>query len=105
MDNRQPKRLHFGKEIPTLMYGGGDVEYPLQESVEVMEGILMDFLFDVCSKACDFSNKENRRLKLDDFKKALNNDDKKLARIEELLYMNEVISRAKMLFDQEEVKD
>lgn len=39
------------------------------------------------------------KVKLDDFRYALRNDDKKLARLEELLFMQEEIARARRGFE------
>lgn len=43
-------------------------------------------------------------MRVEDFKFVLRNDAKKLARVEELLYMSEDIRRAKQLFDKEEIE-
>jgi transcription initiation factor TFIID subunit 13 len=40
---------------------------------------------------------------VEDFKFVLRKDAKKLARVEELLYMSEDIRRAKQLFDEKEM--
>jgi transcription initiation factor TFIID subunit 13 len=40
---------------------------------------------------------------VEDFKFVLRKDPKKLARVEELLYMNEDIRKAKQLFDEKEM--
>lgn len=40
---------------------------------------------------------------MEDFKFVLRKDAKKLARVEELLYMSEDIRRAKQLFDEKEM--
>jgi transcription initiation factor TFIID subunit 13 len=40
---------------------------------------------------------------VEDFKFVLRKDPKKLARVEELLYMSEDIRRAKQLFDEKEM--
>ena len=56
-----------------------------------------------CQKASGVA--ENRgKVRVEDFKFVLRNDAKKLARVEELLYMSEDIRRAKQLFDKEEIE-
>jgi len=98
------KKMNFSKEMPLLMYGFGDVEWPLTESAEVMESILLDYLSDMCFRAHSLASRSGgRKIKIDDFKLALENDPKKLARVDELLIMHEDIRQAKMLFDQDEV--
>lgn len=43
-------------------------------------------------------------MRVEDFKFALRKDRKKLARVEELLFMSEDIRRAKQLFDEKEME-
>lgn len=48
---------------------------------------------------------ENRgKVRVEDFKFVLRKDAKKLARVEELLYMSEDIRRAKQVFDEKEME-
>lgn len=44
------------------------------------------------------------KVKVEDYKFILRKDAKKLARVEELLYMSEDIRKAKQLFDEKEVE-
>ncbi|KAJ9070560.1 hypothetical protein DSO57_1006610 [Entomophthora muscae] len=98
------KKNFFAKEMPLLLYGFGDVEWPLPETCETMESILIDFITDVSFRAHGVATRSGgRKVKIDDYKVVLGNDPKKLARVEELLYMHEDIRQAKMLFDQDEV--
>lgn len=43
-------------------------------------------------------------MRVEDFKFVLRKDAKKLARVEELLYMSEDIRRAKQLFEEKEME-
>ncbi|KAG0237493.1 hypothetical protein BGW42_000703 [Actinomortierella wolfii] len=80
------------------MYGFGDVPNPSADAVGVMEDMLIEYLTDVCHQASAVSDKRGR-VNVEDFKFVLRKDAKKRARIEELLYMNEDIRRAKKLAD------
>ena len=42
-------------------------------------------------------------MRVEDFKYVLRKDKKKIGRVEELLYMNDDIRRAKQLFDEKEM--
>ncbi|KAF9160917.1 hypothetical protein DFQ27_002296 [Actinomortierella ambigua] len=92
------KKYVFSKELKQLMYGFGDVPNPSADAVGVMEDMLIEYLTDVCHQASAVSDKRGR-VNVEDFKFVLRKDAKKRARIEELLYMNEDIRRAKKLAD------
>lgn len=55
-----------------------------------------------CHKASNVAGNRNKVL-VEDFKFVLRKDSKKLARVDELLYMSEDIRRAKQLFDEKEM--
>lgn len=102
------------------MYGFGDDRNPTNDTVNVMEEILIEYIADVvgspsslcflylsllapqCQQAAGPSKKT--RLSIDDLRRALSNpaDAKKLARMEELLFMQEDIKRARAQFDDNE---
>lgn len=93
----------FSKDLRLLMYGFGDVANPAADSIAVMDDLVIDYITDMCQKASSVA--ENRgKVRVEDFKFVLRNDAKKLARVEELLYMSEDIRRAKQLFDKEEIE-
>jgi len=98
------------------MYGFGDDRNPANDTVNVMEEILIEYITDVvrtpqfclrfefwirlqCQQAAGPSKK--MRLSIDDLRRALSNpaDAKKLARMEELLFMQEDIKRARSQFN------
>lgn len=97
------------------MYGFGDDRNPASDSVNVMEEILVEYITDVVrfiyrnsfSWYLDFiqcqtagSSSRKSRLSIEDLRKALSRpaDAKKLARMEELLFMQEDIKRARAQF-------
>jgi transcription initiation factor TFIID subunit 13 len=108
------------------MYGFGDDRNPANDSVNVMEEILIEYIIDVvrshfrlslprpwdsltcprelltqlqCQTAAGPTRKT--RLSVEDLRRALSRpaDAKKLARMEELLFMQEDIKRARAQFD------
>ncbi|KAJ7582676.1 transcription initiation factor IID, 18kD subunit-domain-containing protein [Mycena floridula] len=89
----------FTKELKNLMYGFGDDRNPANDTVAVMEEILIEYIIDVCQTATGGARKQ--RLAIEDLRKALSHpaDAKKLARMEELLFMQEDIKRARAQFE------
>ncbi|KAI0721004.1 transcription initiation factor IID 18 kDa subunit [Cerioporus squamosus] len=82
------------------MYGFGDDRNPANDTVNVMEEILIEYIVDVCQTASGGGKKS--RLSIEDLRRALSRpaDAKKLARMEELLFMQEDIKRARAQFDE-----
>ncbi|KAL1916196.1 uncharacterized protein VTP21DRAFT_5813 [Calcarisporiella thermophila] len=97
------KKGLFAKDLRLLMYGFGDVQNPSRDSVNVLEEMVIEYITDMCLKAAKVAERRGK-VKVDDFKFVLRKDPKKLARVEELLFMSEDIERAKQAFDQEEIE-
>ncbi|KAG0309871.1 hypothetical protein BGZ98_003414 [Dissophora globulifera] len=114
--------------VKQLMYGFGDVPNPSNDAVGVLEDMLIEYLTDTvsiltfrlfmgtstndssfsqfeslltifqCTAAAGIADKRGK-VNVEDFKFVLRKDAKKRARVDELLYMNEDIRRAKKLAD------
>jgi len=93
----------FTKELKNLMYGFGDDRNPANDTVNVMEEMLIEYITDVCQTATGESKRA--RLSIEDLRRALSRpaDAKKLARMEELLFMQEDIKRARAQFEESDV--
>lgn len=91
----------FAKELPKLMYGFGDDKQVANDTVSVMEEILIEYIVDICQVALQQTPKKGR-LQIEDLRRALGRDPKKLARMEELLFMQEDIKRARKQFEDGE---
>ncbi|OCB86729.1 hypothetical protein A7U60_g6188 [Sanghuangporus baumii] len=89
--------------LPKLMYGFGDDKQVAADTVAVMEEILIEYIVDVCQTA--LSPTKKNRLQIEDLRRALSRpaDAKKLARMEELLFMQEDIKRARKQFEENEM--
>ena len=103
------------------MYGFGDDRNPANDTVNVMEEILTEYIVDVVSAPKPFSVSRveclasqcstalgptrKSRLSIDDIRRVLARpaDAKKLARMEELLFMQEEIKRAREQFPDNEL--
>lgn len=84
------------------MYAYGDSADPLNESVNVLDEIVTEYIVDMCHSAARVASSAKRnKIKVDDFKFALRHDSKKLGRVEELLVMSKVIAEARKQFDDE----
>lgn len=87
------------------MYGFGDDYYGSSDSVSVMEDILIEYITSVCLQAAGPSKKG--RLQVEDLRRVFSRpaDHKKLARLEELLFMQEDIKRAREEFQDDRLPD
>ncbi|TEB36343.1 transcription initiation factor IID, 18 kDa subunit [Coprinellus micaceus] len=87
------------------MYGFGDDRNPSNDTVAVMEEILIEYIADVCQVAGGSSKRS--RLSIEDLRRALSRpaDAKKLARLEELLFMQEDIKRARAQFEESDMQN
>ncbi|KAG0659016.1 hypothetical protein C6P46_005401 [Rhodotorula mucilaginosa] len=78
-----------------MMYGFGD-DTPAPDTIAMMEELVIDHITDIATNRVS----TNRgKIKVDDFRFALRNDPKKLSRLDELLFMQEEIARARRGFD------
>ena len=114
-------RLNLDSLVRNLMFGFGDDRNPSNDTVNVMEEILVEYIADVVGfigtlfhfKAITLSAQcqtalaptKKSRLSIEDFRRALSRpaDAKKLARMEELLFMQEDIKRARAQFNDSEM--
>ncbi|CAE6490350.1 unnamed protein product [Rhizoctonia solani] len=92
----------FTKDLRPMMYAFGDHANPAPDTVSVMEEILMDYMIDVCTTAMKKTKRTN--IQIDGLREALSHpaDVKKLARMEELLFMQEDIKRARAQFNEKD---
>jgi len=107
--------------VRNLMFGFGDDRNPSNDTVNVMEEILVEYIADIVSFLGTFTHfiaitlsaqcqtalapTKKSRLSIEDFRRALSRpaDAKKLARMEELLFMQEDIKRARAQFNDSEM--
>ena len=106
--------------VKNLMYGFGDDRNPANDTVSVMEEILIEYITDVVRLFFQFGVQNSQqklqcqaaagplrksRLSVDDLRRVLSRpaDAKKLARMEELLFMQEDIKRARAQFEESDI--
>lgn len=94
------KKGMFSKELRTMMYGFGDKEEPLEESVDLLEEMVVDYIIEMTEKAAQVGA-ERGKLLTEDFLFLIRKDSKKYARVMELLQMNEELKRVRKAYDFE----
>ncbi|GAA5981670.1 hypothetical protein JCM11641_004210 [Rhodosporidiobolus odoratus] len=94
---RITKKGLFAKDLAPMMYGFGD-DNPAPDTIAVMEELVIEHITDICAQAHLISTNRGK-IKVDDFRFALRRDPKKLARLDELLFMQEEITRARRGFE------
>ncbi|KAL2934835.1 Transcription initiation factor TFIID subunit 13 [Bienertia sinuspersici] len=97
------KRGVFQKDLQHMMYGYGDDQNPLPESVALVEDIVVEYVTDLVHKAQDVASKRGKLL-TEDFLFLIRKDLPKLNRATELLAMNEELKQARKAFDMDEEK-
>ncbi|KAH8554932.1 transcription initiation factor IID, 18kD subunit-domain-containing protein [Umbelopsis sp. PMI_123] len=93
----------FVKDLKPMIYGAGDVPQPATDTVALMDDLIIDYITEMCLKAAKVAEKRGK-VKVDDIKFILRKDPKKMARVEELIYMDDHIRKAKQIVDMNEVE-
>lgn len=117
-----PDTLHsfrgtFAKELKTLMYGFGDSPNPIQETVDVVEDILVEYVRETVCAALSEAGRLGKlaerdratgqpKLKIDekDILFLVRKDPKKYNRIRDLLEMQQMIKEARKMVDATEIE-
>ncbi|KAK4262762.1 hypothetical protein QN277_028276 [Acacia crassicarpa] len=97
------KRGIFQKELQHMMYGFGDDQNPLPESLALMEDIVVEYVTELVHKAQDIGSQRGK-LSVEDFLYLIRKDWVKLNRCTELLSMNEELKQARKVFESDEDK-
>ncbi|KAL3532958.1 hypothetical protein ACH5RR_006479 [Cinchona calisaya] len=97
------KRGVFQKDLQHMMYGFGDDQNPLPETVSLVEDIVVEYVTDMVYKAQDIASKRGKLL-TEDFLFLIRKDLPKLNRCSELLSMNEELKQARKAFEVDEEK-
>ena len=79
------KAKAFDNSLSKMMYGGGDDENPLPQSVQLMEYIITDFIQSFCIQAQHLADKNDRSVRVEDFLFLIRKDLNKYKRVSELL--------------------
>lgn len=101
----------FSRDLPWLMYGYGDADKPLKETVDLVEEIAIQYITDTVHTAMRAAAARNAgtsssavasarkdELKLEDVLFAVRRDSRKVARVQELIRRQQDIENAKRLY-------
>lgn len=91
------KRL-FSKELRCMMYGFGDDQNPYTESVDLLEDLVIEFITETTHRAMEIGR--TGRVQVEDIVFLVRKDQRKYARVKDLLTMNEELKRARKAFDE-----
>ncbi|RAR04489.1 transcription factor tfiid complex subunit taf13 [Stemphylium lycopersici] len=97
-----------GQQFPTqdleaFLLAFGDNDYPLPETVRVLDEIITDYIIETCHEAASVAHHARRaKIKLDDFKFMLRRDTSKLGRVSEMLETDKELKRKRKAFDTDE---
>lgn len=91
------KKRYFQKELRYMMHGFGDDPTPYNETVELVDDLVVEFLTEMTVKAMDVGKKG--KIHVEDILYLTRKDPKKHARVKELLQMNEELKQAKKYFE------
>ncbi|GFR41669.1 hypothetical protein Agub_g2412, partial [Astrephomene gubernaculifera] len=116
-DTSMPYRGTFTKDLSRLMYGFGDYENPIQETINVVEDILVEYVRETCCSALNEAARIGKlerdrhsgapKLKVDekDILFLVRKDPKKYSRIRELLDMQILIKEARKTLDVDKISE
>ncbi|CAN9193424.1 unnamed protein product [Alternaria alternata] len=97
-----------GQQFPTqdleaFLLAFGDNDYPLAETMRVLDEIITDYIIETCHEAASVAHHARRaKIKLDDFKFMLRRDTGKLGRVSEMLETDKELKRKRKAFDTDE---
>ncbi|KAH9534243.1 hypothetical protein CY35_18G097500 [Sphagnum magellanicum] len=97
----------MANNLPILLLSSANeassAKIPMQETVLLMEDILIDYITDTVHKAQDVASRRGK-LTTEDIMFLVRKDARKFARVKELLAMNEELKRARKAFEVDEDK-
>jgi transcription initiation factor TFIID subunit 13 len=89
--------------VEAFLLAFGDNDYPLPETVRVLDEIVTDYIIESCHEAAAVAHHARRaKIKLDDFKFMLRRDTGKLGRVSEMLETDKELKRKRKAFDTDE---
>ena len=98
IDLTQGRKRLFSKELRCMMYGFGDDQNPFTESVDLLEDLVIEFITEITHKASEIGR--TGRVQVEDIIFLVRKDQRKYARVRDLLTMNEELKKARKAFDE-----
>ncbi|VUZ42513.1 unnamed protein product [Hymenolepis diminuta] len=94
-EGRKKNTDSFLNDVRMMLYGFGDVESPLPETVALVEEMAIQFITEMTTRCMEIG--KIGKITVEDIAFLLRGDDRKLSRLNELLIVNRVLSKAKKL--------
>lgn len=91
------RKKYFSRELRYMMHGFGDDPVPYNETVTLLDDMVVSFITEMTQKAMEVGKKG--KIHVEDILYITRKDPKKYARIKELLQMNEELKQAKKYFE------
>jgi len=89
--------------VEAFLLAFGDNDYPLPETIRVLDEIITDYIIETCHEAAAAAHHAKRaKIKLDDFKFMLRRDTAKLGRVSDMLETDKELKRKRKAFDTDE---
>ena len=85
-------------QVCSLLYGFGDVPNPLEETVEYVDMLVVEYINKLCTDASRLA-KYRGHVKTEDFLFVLGREPRKLGRAKELLALDKELKRARQAFN------
>ncbi|KAJ4351046.1 hypothetical protein N0V95_004218 [Ascochyta clinopodiicola] len=100
---KKSRTLFDRPQVEAFLLAFGDNDYPLPETVRVLDEIVTDYIIESCHEAAAVAHHARRaKIKLDDFKFMLRRDTGKLGRVSEMLETDKELKRKRKAFDTDE---
>lgn len=100
---KKTRTLFDRPQVEAFLLAFGDNDYPLPETVRVLDEIVTDYIIETCHEAAAVAHHARRaKIKLDDFKFMLRRDTGKLGRVSEMLETDKELKRKRKAFDTDE---
>jgi transcription initiation factor TFIID subunit 13 len=100
---RIPPTTLIPSTVEAFLLAFGDNDYPLSETVRILDEITTDYIIETCHEAASVAHHARRaKIKLDDFKFMLRRDTVKLGRVSDMLETDKELKRKRKAFDTDE---
>lgn len=93
----------FSQDLRVMMYGFGDEACPLQQTVDLVEDIVIEYVTCMAHRAGAHAALKGK-VGVEDILYLVRKDQRKWARIKELLEMQAVIKEARKAFEEEDLE-
>jgi len=92
------KKALFKRELRSMLYGFGDDKVPFEETLELLEQIVVAYIRELSARAMEVG--KAKKVALEDIHYLIRRDAKKFGRVKDLLSMSEELKRARKAFDE-----